>query len=59
MDSQTILVAIGSYLLVSFLFVLAFGRFLRKVSDAAAANLKENVKGKRRHLFRIHPRRSH
>jgi len=59
LDPQTILVAIGSYLLVSFLFVLAFGRFLRKVNDAAAANLKENAKGKRRHRFRVHLRRSH
>jgi len=57
-DPQIILVAIGTYIFVSFLFALAFGRFLRKVDDAAAANLKEKAKGKRWHLPRVHLRRS-
>lgn len=58
MDFQTILVAIGTYILVSFIFALTFGRFLRHVDDTASANLKAKTKKKRRHFPRVHLRRS-
>jgi hypothetical protein len=55
---QIILIAFATYLLVSLTVAIAFGRFMRGVNLAAAANLKHRTFGKWKRFARIHLRKS-